>query len=84
MNTDPARPVIVHPVVAQRVVTLSLSNGPSASPPSANAASQPTPESVAAAVLFREILKPLARGLGPVGEIAAGSVADSLFLRDRR
>ena len=33
------------------------------------------------AVLFREILKPLARGLGPLGEIAIGEVADDLFVR---
>jgi hypothetical protein len=33
------------------------------------------------AVLFREILKPLAAGLGPVGEIALGAVADELFAR---
>jgi hypothetical protein len=33
------------------------------------------------AVLFREILKPLAAGLGPVGEIALGAVADELFVR---
>ena len=39
---------------------------------------------VASAVLFREILKPLARGLGPVGEIALGTVADELFVRKRR
>ncbi len=31
------------------------------------------------AVLFREILKPLAQGLGPVAEIALGAVADDLF-----
>ena len=42
------------------------------------------PEAIAAGVLFREILKPLASGLGPVGEIALGSVADELFLRNRR
>ena len=36
---------------------------------------------VMSAVLFREILKPLASGLGPVGEIALGSVANSLFVR---
>lgn len=29
--------------------------------------------------MFREILKPLAQGLGPIGEIAAGNVADTLF-----
>jgi hypothetical protein len=39
---------------------------------------------VASAVLFREILKPLARGLGPVGEMALGTVADELFARKRR
>jgi hypothetical protein len=36
------------------------------------------------ALLFREILKPLAQGLGPVGEIALGEVADTLFVRVRR
>jgi len=36
------------------------------------------------AVLFREILKPLAQGLGPVGEIALGGVADALFVRRPR
>jgi hypothetical protein len=38
---------------------------------------------VMSAVLFREILKPLARGLGPVGEIALGAVADDFFVRRR-
>ena len=33
------------------------------------------------AVLFREILKPLAQGLGPVADIALGAVADDLFAR---
>jgi hypothetical protein len=36
------------------------------------------------AVLFRAILKPLANGLGPVGEIAIGAVADQLFVRKPR
>jgi len=36
------------------------------------------------ALLFREILKPLAQGLGPVGEIALGAVADQLFVRRPR
>jgi len=36
------------------------------------------------AVLFREIIKPLARGLGPLGEIATGEVADDLFVRRAR
>ena len=35
------------------------------------------------AVLFREILKPLAAGLGPVGETALDSVADDLFVKRR-
>ena len=58
-------------------VTLSLSKG-------APQSSTPRPQDVAAAVLFREILEPLANGLGPVGEIALGAVADDLFLRSRR
>jgi DNA topoisomerase VI subunit B len=33
------------------------------------------------AVLFREILKPLAQGLGPIGETALGTVVDRLFVR---
>jgi hypothetical protein len=36
------------------------------------------------ALLFREILAPLAAGLGPVGEIVVGEVVDSLFVRVRR
>jgi hypothetical protein len=48
-------------------VTLSLSKG--------------EPRDIAAAILFREILKPLAQGLGPVGEIALGAVADELLAR---
>ncbi len=40
-----------------------------------------TARDVLNAVLFREILKPLAQGLGPVAEIALGSVADDLFVR---
>lgn len=36
------------------------------------------------AILFREILKPLAQGLGPVGEIALGAVADEVFVRRPR
>jgi hypothetical protein len=31
------------------------------------------------AIVFREVLKPLAAGLGPVGDVAVGSVADTLF-----
>jgi hypothetical protein len=36
------------------------------------------------AVLFREILKPLVQGLGPVAEIALGNVTDDLFVRRPR
>jgi hypothetical protein len=39
---------------------------------------------VASAVLFREILKPLAQGLGPLGEIVLGTVADDVFVRKPR
>jgi hypothetical protein len=39
---------------------------------------------VMGALLFREILKPLAAGLGPVGEVALGTVADELFVRPPR
>ena len=31
------------------------------------------------AIVFREILKPLAAGLGPVGETALDAVADRVF-----
>lgn len=47
-------------------------------------AAQQAAREVAGAVLFREILKPLARGLGPVGEAAVDAVADALFVRKRR
>jgi hypothetical protein len=36
------------------------------------------------AVLFREILEPLAQGLGPVGETALGTVVDRMFVRRPR
>ena len=66
-------------------VTLSSSKGPPISRPTGEAAeARLTAEQVAAAVLFREILKPLARGLGPVGEIALGAVADDLFVHRPR
>jgi hypothetical protein len=41
-------------------------------------------EQIAESLIFREILKPLAQGLGPVGELAAGNVADALFARRPR
>ncbi|HEY0614342.1 MAG TPA: hypothetical protein VGC96_06860 [Candidatus Elarobacter sp.] len=67
----------------------SLSSAPT--PPSPNvtlilrqAQEKGPPQSLAAAILFREILKPLANGLGAVGEIALGAVADELFVRKPR
>ncbi len=36
------------------------------------------------AILFREILKPLAQGMGPLAEIALGAVADEVFVRRSR
>ena len=45
---------------------------------------QVTARDVMSAVLFREILKPLAQGLGPVAEIALGSVSDDMFVRRPR
>ena len=35
------------------------------------------------AILFREILKPLATALGPAGDVVIGPVADSLFARPK-
>jgi len=58
--------------------------------PTTSIAAEPLPapaprvQDVLSAVLFREILKPLAAGLGPVGEIVIGEVADTLFVRVRR
>jgi len=43
-----------------------------------------TARDVMNALLFREILKPLVQGLGPVAEIALGSVADDVFVRRPR
>ena len=54
------------------------------SPTTSTAAEGMTARDVASAVLFREILKPLAHGLGPVGEIALGAVADALFVKKPR
>jgi hypothetical protein len=40
-------------------------------------------ESTLQAVLFSEILKPLAKGLGPVGDVALESVVQRLFVPSR-
>ena len=39
---------------------------------------------IASALLFREILKPLVAGLGPVGEIALGDAIDKTFVKGAR
>lgn len=62
----------------------------SASPTTSIAAERVQPDerasaqNVVNAILFREILKPLAHGLGPVGETALSSVADALFVKPAR
>ena len=35
------------------------------------------------AILFRDILKPLADGLGPVADVVVGRVADAIFARPK-
>ncbi|MGA2395901.1 MAG: hypothetical protein ABSH03_21390 [Candidatus Lustribacter sp.] len=35
------------------------------------------------AIVFREVLEPLAAALGPVGDAAVGTVADMLFARPK-
>jgi hypothetical protein len=35
------------------------------------------------AIVFREVLKPLAAALGPVGDVMLGTVADSVFARPK-
>ena len=58
-----------------------------ASPTTSIAAEPPLRDAVrdlAAAVLFREILRPLVTGLGPVGEIALGDAIDKTFVRATR
>ena len=56
--------------------------------PTTSTAAEPavrdTARDVMNAVLFREILKPLVQGLGPVAEIALGNVTDDLFVRRPR
>jgi hypothetical protein len=55
--------------------------------PLAHSVEEPTTRSAATsaleAIVFREILKPLTAGLGPVGEVAIGSVADAIFTRPK-
>jgi hypothetical protein len=58
--------------------TTSTAADPAATP------ARDTARDVMNAILFREILKPLVQGLGPVAEIALGSVTDDLFVRRPR
>jgi hypothetical protein len=58
-------------------------------PPAASAASDISAERTAAtatfgALLFREVLKPLAAALGPVGDIVLDRVVDATFVRPHR
>lgn len=39
---------------------------------------------VAAALLFRELLRPLVADLGPAGEVALGEAIDATFVRGAR
>jgi hypothetical protein len=57
--------------------TISTAAEPAAGP-------APSPRDVTNAILFREILKPLTAALGPVGEVALGTVVDELFVRRAR
>jgi hypothetical protein len=54
----------------------------SASPTTSTAAERPADADLAAravrAILFREVLRPLAGGLGPLGEIALAPLAERL------
>jgi hypothetical protein len=62
----------------------------SASPIICTAAeAQPASEARAArdvldALLFREVLKPLAQSMGPAGDVLLGGVVDDLFVRRAR
>jgi hypothetical protein len=38
---------------------------------------------VLAAVIFREVLQPLAKALGPAGDVAVATVVDGIFVRHR-
>lgn len=59
-----------------------MNSSASISPSSPRAGITPELQAIEA-IVFREILKPLAAGLGPVGEVAVGSVADALFARPK-
>lgn len=52
-------------------------------PEQTRAAARDAAARVVTALLFREALKPLAAGLGPVAETALGAVADSFATRTR-
>lgn len=58
--------------------------------PTISTAAEPPPDAartaqdVMNAVLFREILKPLAQALGTAGDLVLGAVADDVFARRGR
>jgi len=45
---------------------------------------EPRASAVFEALLFTQVLEPLTKSLGPVGEIALGSVAQQLFIPKSR
>lgn len=58
--------------------------------PTISTAAEPSPDTarsareVMNALLFREVLKPLAQALGPAGDLVLGAVADDVFVRRGR
>jgi hypothetical protein len=58
-------------------MTVNASPVTAALDPAVRAAAQNTLN----AIVFREILKPLAVGLGPAGDVVVGRVADAVFAR---
>jgi hypothetical protein len=53
------------------------------SPLSADAAARAVATQTLDAVVFRDVLKPLAAALGPVGETVLDTVVDRLFVRPK-
>ncbi len=51
------------------------------SPAATDSALRAAAQNTLNAILFRDILKPLADGLGPVGDVVVGRVADAIFAR---
>jgi hypothetical protein len=65
--------------------SIAVSPAPSAVRSTAQRVAGPDPSAVAAlqAVIFSEVLKPLAQALGPVGDVTLSSVSAQLFMRTR-